>query len=126
MSKNPLYINNQGSMETKLNALINVVNLLTNQMYYGRVKQAQSDISGNKVDINLLEDKSDLLDTQLTDTQLALCDSYEESLLIGEQLTDTQLALCDVYEDNIELEQQITDTQLALCDVYELILGGTE
>ena len=72
-----------------------------------------------------------IVESQLTDTQLALCDTYEQNIALEEQLTDTQLALCDTYEQNLELaeknaelEQQLTDTQLALCDVYELVLGG--
>ena len=81
-------------------------------------------------DATAREDISDL-ENQMTDTQLALCDTYEQNIALGDELTNTQLALCDTYEQNLalseknaELEQQLTDTQLALCDVYELVLGG--
>lgn len=53
------------------------------------------------------------LEEQLTETQLALCDSYEAQILAADALEKSQ--------------QEITDTQLALCDVYELLestLGG--
>lgn len=60
-------------------------------------------------DATAREDISDL-ENQMTDTQLALCDTYEQNLALSEK--------------NAELEQQLTDTQLALCDVYELVLGG--
>ena len=39
-----------------------------------------------------------------------------------EQLTDLQLALCETYEGS---DKQLTDLQTALCEVYELVLGGT-
>lgn len=38
------------------------------------------------------------------------------------QLTDLQMALCETYESN---DKQLTDLQTALCEVYELVLGGT-
>lgn len=37
------------------------------------------------------------------------------------QLTDLQMALCETYESN---DKQLTDLQTALCEVYELVLGG--
>lgn len=38
-----------------------------------------------------------------------------------EQLTDLQLALCETYEGS---DKQLTDLQTALCEVYELVIGG--
>lgn len=38
-----------------------------------------------------------------------------------EQLTDLQLALCETYEGS---DKQLTDLQTALCEVYELVLNG--
>ena len=37
-----------------------------------------------------------------------------------EQLTDLQLALCETYEGS---DKQLTDLQTALCEVYELVLN---
>lgn len=37
------------------------------------------------------------------------------------QLTDLQLALCETYEGS---DKQLTDLQTALCEVYELVLNG--
>ena len=37
-----------------------------------------------------------------------------------EQLTNLQLALCESYEGS---DKQLTDLQTALCEVYELVLG---
>ena len=37
-----------------------------------------------------------------------------------EQLTNLQLALCETYEGS---DKQLTDLQTALCEVYELVLG---
>lgn len=36
------------------------------------------------------------------------------------QLTDLQMALCETYESS---DKQLTDLQTALCEVYELVLG---
>lgn len=42
---NPLWIDvNSGTMSEQIKALINVMNAVTNEMYEGRVKQAQADI----------------------------------------------------------------------------------
>lgn len=38
------------------------------------------------------------LETQLTDTQLALVEQYEENIALQEEVTNTQLALCEIYE----------------------------
>lgn len=35
------------------------------------------------------------------------------------QLTDTQLALTEQYEENIALQEEVTNTQLALTELYE-------
>ena len=48
--------------------------------------------------IEALQEELNILNTQLTDTQLALCEQYEKNLVLEEELTNTQLALCDVYE----------------------------
>lgn len=48
---NPLLIKNEGTTEDRVKALINVVNILTNQMYEGRVKQIQIDVENGKVTI---------------------------------------------------------------------------
>ena len=37
-----------------------------------------------------------------------------------EQLTDLQLALCETYEGS---DKQLTYLQTAICEVYELVLG---
>ena len=48
-----------------------------------------------------------------------------ENTSLSNQLTDSQLALCDVYEQAIKSDQQVTEAQLALCDVYEQLLALT-
>lgn len=37
------------------------------------------------------------------------------------QLTDTQLALTEQYEENIALQEEVTNTQLALTELYEVM-----
>lgn len=58
--------------------------------------------------IKMMSERNDELEAQVNDTNV--------------QLTDAQLALCDTYEQNIVLEEELTNTQLALCDVYELLI----
>lgn len=72
--------------------------------------------------IPTVEQQIEVLDSQLTDTQLALCEQYEENLLLQSELTDTQLALCEQYEENLRLQEEVTNTQLALCELYEASL----
>lgn len=42
---------------------------------------------------------------------------------LEEALTETQLALCEQYENNLALSEEITNNQLALCELYETIGG---
>ena len=37
------------------------------------------------------------------------------------QLTETQMALCEQYESKLELEEEVTNTQMAICEVYEAL-----
>lgn len=48
-----------------------------------------------------------------------------ETLLnsLNTQTTDMQLAMAETYEDT---DNKMTDVQLALCELYELIKGGTD
>lgn len=46
--------------------------------------------------------------------------------VVDQELTDSQLALISLYENVNNLSEQLTSTQLALVSVYELIKGGDE
>lgn len=48
-----------------------------------------------------------------------------ENKSLTDQLTQSQLALCDVYEQALNSDSQLTETQLALCDVYEQLIAVT-
>lgn len=39
-------------------------------------------------------------------------------------LTDTQMALAESYELSVATADDLTETQLALAEVYELVIGG--
>ena len=54
----------------------------------------QETIDRERIEKDLSDSKTSA-DTQLTDLQMALCETYESS---GKQLTDLQTALCEVYE----------------------------
>ncbi len=41
------------------------------------------------------------------------------NVTLESQLTDTQLALVEQYEENLALQEEVTNTQLALCEIYE-------
>lgn len=45
---------------------------------------------------------------------------------LNEGLTETQLALCDTYESGLNAEEDITNIQLALAEVYEMQLAASE
>lgn len=49
-------------------------------------------------DIGRLQKQVADLETQLTETQLALCEQYEANLALEEEVTNNQLAICEVYE----------------------------
>lgn len=43
----------------------------------------------------------EVLQSQVTDLQLALCEQYEENLALQDEVTNTQLALVELYEGGI-------------------------
>lgn len=45
-----------------------------------------------------LKTKVDTLENDLTNTQLALTEQYEENLALQDEVTNTQLALTEIYE----------------------------
>ena len=67
---NPLIIKNEGSTSDKINALINVVNILTTQMYEGRVKQAQKDIADATQRMDAVEPVTSLAFVALAETSV--------------------------------------------------------
>lgn len=49
--------------------------------------------------------------------------SHEKNIsMLNDDLADTQMALCDTYEQGIVSGDEITQNQLALAEVYELVL----
>ncbi len=51
-----------------------------------------------ETDISQLKKKIIELETQLTETQLALTEQYETNLALADEVTNTQLALTELYE----------------------------
>ena len=51
-------------------------------------------------DIGNLQVRVSQLEEELTNTQLALIEQYEENLTLHEEVTNTQLALVELYESN--------------------------
>ncbi len=45
---------------------------------------------------------------------------------VSTELTNTQIAMCENYEQGIMLEEELTNTQIAITEIYEMLLGGTE
>lgn len=52
-------------------------------------------------DIGRLQKSVKNLEYELSNTQLALCDQYEENLALQEEITNIQLALCEIYEGGV-------------------------
>lgn len=50
----------------------------------------------------------DLLRDELTNTQVALTDTYEQLLIAQEETTSTQIALTDVYEQLLNVQEELT------------------
>lgn len=48
--------------------------------------------------IKMMDERNSILDEELTSTQIALCESYEQNLSLEEALTNAQLVLCELYE----------------------------
>lgn len=45
---------------------------------------------------------------------------------VSEELTNTQIAMCENYEQGVYMAEELTNLQLAVTEIYEMILGGTE
>lgn len=82
------------------------------------------------VDTRLMEhiaklgSKDEMIEADVTDTQLALVENYDQTLILEEDLTDTQLGLVENYAQTMATAEEVTDCQLALVELYDLILGG--
>ena len=46
-------------------------------------------------------------------------DDADNINMLKSELTETQLALCEQYEENLALQEEVTTTQLAICELYE-------
>ena len=57
-------------------------------------------IQGNQTpsEVEVLRNRVAYLEQELTNTQLALAEQYEENIVLQEEVTNTQLALCEIYE----------------------------
>ena len=45
---------------------------------------------------------------------------------ISNDLTDTQIAITESYEQGVAISEELTNTQVAVTELYEMILGGAE
>lgn len=43
---------------------------------------------------------------------------------VSGQVMDTQMAVVETYEESLSAHDQITDLQNAVVEIYEMILGG--
>lgn len=76
--------------------------------------------------ISRLGGDTEMVAADLTDTQLALVESYDQTLAIADDLTDTQLALVENYDQTLAISEDLTDTQLALVENYDLSIATAE
>lgn len=44
--------------------------------------------------------------------------------VLNEEVTNTQIALTENYEQGMMLAEEVTNTQIAVTEIYEMILGG--
>lgn len=78
---NPLWIDaNKGSLAEQVRAIINVLNAVTNEMYEGRVKQAQNDIKA-------VSEKADNIDATHSITFVTLAEAGQiDEVTAGEHV----------------------------------------
>ena len=77
---NPLHLNGEGTTTDRLTALENVVNILTNEMYEKRVKQAQEDIQA-------VSEKADNIDATHSITFVTLAEAGQiDEVTAGEHI----------------------------------------
>lgn len=76
--------------------------------------------------ISRLGGDTEMVAADLTDTQLALVENYDQTMAIADDLTDTQLALIESYDQTMAISEDLTDTQLALIENYDLSLSTAD
>lgn len=43
---------------------------------------------------------------------------------MGDELTNTQIAMTENYEQGVAIAEEVTNTQIAVIEIYEMLLGG--
>lgn len=92
----------------------------------GDTEMVAADLTDTQLALVESYDLSMSIADDLTDTQLALVENYDQTLSIAEDLTDTQLALVENYDQTMATAEEVTDVQLALVEIYDMIMemGG--
>lgn len=71
---------------------------------------------------------TEVVASDLTDTQMALIENYDQTVALSEDLTDTQMGLIENYDLSLNTASEVTDCQMALVEIYnlltELLMGG--
>lgn len=80
---------------------------------------------GNKIIERTSEELEELFDQYIENLPVEVSDS-EKIHKLQSELTNAQLALTDTYEQLIRSQEETTSMQLALVDVYEQLLLITE
>lgn len=92
----------------------------------GDTEMVAADLTDTQLALVENYDQTLAIADDLTDTQLALVENYDQTLSIAEDLTDTQLALVENYDQTMATADEVTDVQLALVEIYNMIMemGG--
>lgn len=68
--------------------------------------------------------KDEVIEADVTTTQLGLAESYETTMAVEADLTNTQMGLVENYTMSLMTAEEVTDCQLALVELYSMITGG--
>lgn len=79
-----------------------------------RVVNLNSELNGLKLEKEVLSTEVSSLNIDITDTQVAVTESYETTLEVEKDNTKTQLALTEVYEDLLKTQAALSTVNLAI------------
>ena len=90
----------------------------------GDTEMVAADLTDTQMALIESYDQTMAISEDLTDTQIALIENYDQTLSLAEDLTDTQLALIENYDQTMATAEEVTDVQMALVEIYDLLMGG--
>lgn len=79
-----------------------------------RVSKVRDEVSVVQNAMGITSEKIETISSDVTDTQVAVTESYETTLKVEEDNTKTQVALTEVYEDLLRTKAALSTVNLAI------------